>query len=79
MDKKIIGYFKVNGIGIILSLALFGCMFWFFEIWKEGFMGGLAELRKQGAFKYLPISFGILCVIALLKRGIRVFYEKYLR
>ena len=66
-------------IGFILVLTLFGCMFWFFEIWKEGFMGGLAELRKQGAFKYLPIGFGILCVIALLKRGIRVFYEKYLR
>ena len=66
-------------IGFILALTLFGCMFLFFEIWREGFMGALAEAREQGAFKYLPISFGILCVIALLKRGIRVFYEKYLR
>ena len=66
-------------IGYILALTLFGCMFLFFEIWREGFMGALAEARKQGAFKYLPIGFGILCVIALLKRGIRVFYEKYLR
>ena len=66
-------------IGYILAITLFGCMFLFFEIWREGFMGALAEAREQGAFKYLPIGFGIVCVIALLKRGIRVFYEKYLR
>ena len=61
-------------IGYILALTLFGCMFWFFEIWKEGFMGGLAEARKQGSFKYLPIGCGTLFFITFLKR----MYERFL-
>lgn len=75
MIKKIIGYIKVNGIGFILALALFSCMFWFFEIWKEAFMGGLAEVRTQESFKYFPIGCGILFLIAFLKK----MYRKFLR
>ena len=75
MLKNIIKHIKINGIGYILALTLFGCMFLFFEIWREGFMGALAEARKQGAFKYLPIGCGALFFITFLKR----MYERFLR
>ena len=74
IHNKIIGYIKVNGIGFILALALFGFMFWFFEVIKPAIKGGLALYGKQ----YL-MGFGLLFGIYLLRRGIRVFYEKYLR
>ena len=56
-------------IGFILALTLFGCMFWFYEIWKKGFMEGLES------FKYLPIGCGALFFITFLKR----MYRKFLR
>ena len=62
-------------IGFILALTLFGCMFWFFEFWKEGFMGGLAEAREQGSLKYLPIGCGALFFITFLKR----MYKRFLK
>ena len=56
-------------IGFIIALTLFGCMFWFYEIWKTGFMEGLES------FKYLPIGCGTLFFITFLKR----MYERFLR
>ena len=79
MLKNIIKHIKINGIGYILALTLFGCMFLFFEIWREGFMGALAEARKQGAFnnsfKYLPYACGFLFFITFLKR----MYKRFLK
>ena len=56
-------------IGFIIALTIFGCMFWFYEIWKTGFMEGLAS------FKYFPIGLGALFFIAFLKR----MYKRFLK
>ena len=67
MIKKIIGF--------ILALAFFSYIFLFFEIWKDAFIGGWAEVRTQESFKYFPIGCGVLFLIAFLKR----MYRKFLR
>ena len=56
-------------IGFIIALTLFGCMFWFYEIWKTGFMEGLENI------KYFPIGCGALFFITFLKR----MYKRFLK
>ena len=60
-------------IGFIIALTLFGCMFWFYDIRKTGFMEGFMEGLES--FKYFPIGCGILFLIAFLKK----MYRKFLR
>ena len=60
-------------IGFIIALTLFGCMFWFYDIWKTGFMEGFMEGLES--FKYFPIGCGALFFIAFLKR----MYKRFLK